>query len=742
MKTSERTYSFGYWLRRYRKAHDFTQIRLADLAGCSRAMLRKIECDERRPSLLLAERFADVFGLNEVQRNQFLAVARQLRMVDSLALPTVPLPGQPAKTNMPAVDPHVPIPATSLIGRESDMSRIENLVRAKRCVTLVGAGGIGKTRLAIAIAQALQAEFVDGCWFIELAHVTQPEQLLAVIAHTLGLRGDTDPLMYLQRRLQNHKLLLILDNFEHLLPAAEYIGQLLAHTHTLHLLITSRAGLRIRAEQRYEIQPLQPQPAVAMFIERYLAARPGYRLSAADQQAISEIVRHLDGLPLAIELAAARGHALTPQALQARLYNRLQLLIDGPRDLPARQRTLREVVGWSYNLIDPTVQQTCMVIAAFTGSFTTAAVEAIENTQGTGDRLAILLEHHLIQHLHIQSERYMMLETIAEYAVEALINTGCEPIIRSRHAYWYCSFAEQAQIGMRGAARLEWMERLELEFQNMQGALRWAITERHDPEAGLMAASKLSQYWHVRGHHRVGRAWLQQAMPLIEPNTLAYALALLADGSLAWFQRDFVAAQTQLSEAVQRLAVFQEQSSSIEALMMLAVGTSRLHQNSGDALRLASQATELAAQVGTAWDLGSAYFWQGVIAADAKEYSLAKVCAQKSIVLFEAAGDIWNSGPHSILGDLALLAGDDTIAHHHYTSALYGFRAIGDVWGCAFSLRTLAEIALRNRDHAAAHAMAHESFSYWQALGDIKAAQRVFRLIEAIEAVQGQAIAS
>jgi predicted ATPase/transcriptional regulator with XRE-family HTH domain len=722
MSMLEYTDSFGYWLRRYRKAHDFTQLQLADLAGCSRAMLRKIELDERRPSLILAERLANVLGLAEDERKQFLAVVRRDQAVDRLPLPLAPLGNRITYTAAIQSQQNLPVLLTELIGREQELADICMLVQTARCITLVGPGGIGKTSLAIAAAHALHNEFADGCWLVPLATISEPAQFLAAITQVLGLRGETAPEVQLRHRLRNRRMLLVLDNLEHLLLAAEQLAQLLRYCPDLHVVVTSRAPIRILAENIFEVPPLQREAATSLFVQRYLASRPGFIVSPIDQAAINEIVQRLDGLPLAIELAAARGHLLTPQSLQARLH-----------DLPARQRTLREIVGWSYNLVSAAAQQTFAVLAVFVGDFDVEAVEAVDTNAGVLDRLALLLEHNLIQRTHVQSGRFILLETIAEYANEIIAESGTKELMRARHAHWYVTLAAKAEIGMCGAERLEWIDRLAHDLHNIRAALRWAISERCNPEIGLLLASRMRQYWHVRGHHPEARSWIQQGMALVSPSSNTFAQALFADGYLAWFQRDFITARQQLLQAVTLLETLNDQTNRVEAISMLAISVQRAQHDQPQAMHLAAQASTLALQAGTAWEIGTAYFWQGVIAADAYDLPVATQLAINSLAAFAEAGDIWNSGPHSTLGDLAIVAGDDLQAQQHYEAALHGFRAIGDIWGCAFSIRTLAEIALRMHSYDRAETLARASLEYWRVLDDRLAQQRVLRLIATIE---------
>lgn len=726
MNSSEHTSSFGYWLRRHRKAHDLTQEQLAAIAGCSRAMLRKIECDERRPSALLASRIADALGLAIADRAAFLAVARRAVAVDRL-----PLPSAPADDLAPfATDARLPAPYTALRGRERACAQLVALVPTTHCVTLCGPGGIGKSRLAIAVAEALAADFPDGIWFIALAPVRQPELLVPTIALSLGLRGDAPAEQQIRHRLWQRRALVVLDNAEHLLDAAADLARILAIPGP-RFIVTSRAPLRIAAEHVFTVQPLALADAIALFRERYLAAQPGYTLATSDQQIIAQIVARLDGLPLAIELAAARGRMLTPASIHDRLDDRIALLADGPRDLPPRQRTLRGVVLSSYDLLPARAQQSFARLAVFLGGFDLDAATSIDPSQTTLAELALLLDYHLIVRPNPQRDRFAMLETIAEVACEILQTGGDDRRVRAQHASWFVGFATRAERGLCGADRRIWMDRIAEEVHNIRAALAWMIDASNDPETGLLLASRLRQFWHVRGLHEEGRAWLARGRARCETDhTPAGAHARFADGYLAWFQRDYHAAHRLLVAGVAALRAADEPLVFVEALALLAISTRG--ENPRQARALIVEATQIAVDLGDPWALGTVHFWRGVIAADMGDAAAAAQFAEASIAAFAESGDRWNSGPHTILGDLAIARGDDTTAQQQFAAALTGFRAIGDIWGCALSLRSLAQIALRAGDYTNAARLAHESLALWHALGDRQAQQRVVRLLAEI----------
>jgi tetratricopeptide (TPR) repeat protein len=325
---------------------------------------------------------------------------------------------------------------------------------------------------------------------------------------------------------------------------------------------------------------------------------------------------------------------------------------------------------------------------------------AVDEQSGIVERLAALLDTSLIRRVEGHSGRLAMFETVAEYAREQLQRMGEEPSARARHAGWYCVLGRRAEHGLRCAERLAWMERLEAELHNLRVALGWAIHERNDPVAGLELASRLWQFWHVRGRHAEGRAWIAAARAQVGVSASALrGRAELADGYLTWFQREYRSASRALEQAVLLLRDADDPPALIEALAMAAVCAASLAAHDADPAALAAEAAELAIVHGELWEIGMARFWQGVIAAERGEMAAASGFAQASITAFETAGDAWNGGPHSTLGDLARARGDHASAREHYQAALGCFRAIGDKWGCAFSLRVLAELALHRDSH-------------------------------------------
>ncbi len=486
--------SFGDLLQGFRDRAALTQEELAERAGLSADAIGLLERGERqRPRRHTVRQLAGALGLSDEECARF-AAARQAQRA-------APRPDA-------ALRPALPLPATTFVGRAAEIADLTRLLAPPtvRLVTLTGPGGVGKTRLAVEVAARLADQFADGAVFVPLAPLREPALVLDGIARELGItdRGGRPRLERLTARLRARRLLLVLDNFEHLLPAAPLLADLLAACPRLVVLATSRAPLRLSGERQYPVPPLPPpdagsasrpenlahHPALALFAQRAGAVAPGFALTPETAEATAAICRRLDGLPLAIELAAAGVKVLPPRALLARLDRALPLLAGGPRDLPARQRTLRDTIAWSYDLLPPDEQGLLRRLAVFAGGWTLAAAEAVcgatsDQRPATSDTspptpsssvqpssvtghsslavlrgLAALVDASLVQppaagDPATGAPRYTMLETVREYAAELLADppasaAGEEEAVRRRHADYFLGLVEEAQQHLVG----------------------------------------------------------------------------------------------------------------------------------------------------------------------------------------------------------------------------------------------------------------------------------------------------
>ncbi|TME43630.1 MAG: tetratricopeptide repeat protein, partial [Chloroflexi bacterium] len=472
---------------------------------------------------------------------------------------------------------------THLVGRAGELKLASQvLLRDEvRLVTFTGPAGTGKTRLALAMAESLLQIFPEGVYFVDLAHTEDPALVTATIAETLGVRETRDhPLLErLQEVLVDRQVLLVLDNFEHILAAADQVADLLAVCAELKILVTSRAPLRLRWEHVFPIFPLPlpgrgaaadvarvvESPAVQLFVERAQAAEPAFALTEQNADTVAEVCVRLDGLPLAIELAAARTRLLPPQALLARLRNRLDVLVEGARDLPERQRTLREAIRYSYDLLSADEQTLFSELAIFASGCTVDAAAAVMSEQLAKvgatpilDGLESLVNNSLLQREQLPGGevRFRMLETIRDYAHEQLVNSGRVTDLRDSWIEYLLQLANRSRQALLGREQSAALETLDREHDNLRAALRWCLDSK-DAERGLKLAAALWRFWYVRGFFTEGRTWLAEllALPTGKARTAVRASALTAAGNLAYNQGDDAAAETLQQEG---LAIWRE----------------------------------------------------------------------------------------------------------------------------------------------------------------------------------------
>jgi predicted ATPase/transcriptional regulator with XRE-family HTH domain len=544
MATTNATGSFAVLLQRYRRAAGLSQEELAERAGLSRRGISDLERGARRiPRVTTLRRLAEGLGLDHAAQAAFLdsadphATAANIEPVSALALSPLP------------------ISSTSFLGRERQVSVVRKLLGRNRLLTLTGVGGVGKTRLAVEAAGACRAVYPDGVALVELASLTDPELVPSAIAQAIGVREMVGrPLLEtLIATLRPSHVLLLLDNFEHLLTAAPLISELLGACARLTILATSREALRIREEQEFSVPPLELPPpgrdvpaavllqsaSVQLFVQRAGQRVLDFQVTPTGVGVVADICRRLDGLPLAIELAAARARLLSPALLLERLEKRLSLLVGGARDLPQRQRTLRDTIAWSYELMVPGDQRLFRRLAVFVGGCTLSAAEVLcETDDDLGrpvlDGLASLVDKNLLDRANDTEDapRFVMLGTIREYALECLTGSGEESRTRGRHATLFLDFAEAAARQLRGRERMAWVQALEQEHDNLRTALRWVV-ERSETEHALRLALAMWPFWELRWFLREGRSGLEQVVDLSNDQEAFASLRAQALGALA-----------------------------------------------------------------------------------------------------------------------------------------------------------------------------------------------------------------
>jgi predicted ATPase/class 3 adenylate cyclase len=895
----ERTASFGYWLRRRRKALDLTQEALAQQVGCAAITIRKIEADILRPSAQIAERLATCLRLEDAERTSFLKVTRVEVAVDHLPLATTPIALAIAPLTLPsgivtllvsdiegstqlwerhpdlmravlapydalmrqaieacgglifkavgdgihAVFAHaagalaaalqaqrtlqaeawgpigpirvrmaistgeaeardnqyvgpapnraarllavghggqilvshltaellidglppdivlrdlgqhrlkdltrpahifqvlapdllaalpplntldarpnnLPAQPNALIGREQAIAVVRELLwrTDMRLITLTGSGGIGKTRLALQVASELLDAFAHGVWFVDLAPISDPALLLPAIAQALGIKeaGGRSLLESLKHYLRNRQLLLLLDNFEHLLDAALQVADLLMDAAGLKILVTSRAVLHLSSERVLVVPPLVvPEPghlppleqlmqyeAVRLFVDRAQAVRADFALDAEHASAVTQICQGLEGLPLAIELAAARVALFPPQSLLARLQSPLTFLTGGAHDLPARQQTLRKTIDWSYLLLNPAEQLLFRRLAIFVGSYTLDAIEEICN----GDRalpiamidgVAALVDHSLVR----QAEgpdgepHFMMLEMIRTYGRERLAEQGEIELQRWRHVTYYLALAQRAEVHLRGPQQAVWLDHLESAHDNLRASLAWFLEEQ--AELGVQLAGLLWWFWYYQSHFSEGLHWLTQLLEHTETLacTAPRAKACVGAGMLALYRGDLVQAQARCEAGLAMARTIGDSQNAALALSILGTVARSLREYATARQRY-DESLALAQAIDDPWLTALALGNLGIMAFHQDNYPRAAAYCTEGLALFRHVGDMWFAAiTLNILGRVAHWAGDDQRAAALHQESLTMFRKLGNRWGIVVCLGGLAGVA-------------------------------------------------
>lgn len=756
--------SFGLWVKRARLSTGLTQKRLADQIGCSEITLRKIEAGQRRASSQIAERLASALGITRIDRETFIRLARGEFVVASLTEPFSEIGSEHATPiqTIGAVRTNVPAQQRTLIGRTSDLhTAIDILLEPEvQLLTLTGVGGTGKTCLALQIAKELIPKFADGVWFISLASIHNPALLLPTIAGVFGLTASSGQPIHerLHEMLRAKTMLLVLDNFEQIVQAASHLSHLLSGCPGIKILVTSRERLHLSYEREMVVPPLMLPPltsmqeaelidvteyaAIQLFMVRAQAIQPTFDLTPANARTIAELCIQLDGLPLAIELAAARIRVLPPEQLLARIQRpiqslnsqRLALLTGGPQDAPARHRALRQTVEWSYNLLSDDEQILFRTLPVFSGEWSLDTAEAIAQSSPYGktekalfqssvvDILQSLIDKSLLStvehnttlqpyslHAVAHSPRYVMLETIREYALERLVELGEDQAVRQRHALYYVTQAEQANDQLRGTHQEEALQWLAAEHDNLHAVLIWSLTEPINTSQAtssqwyiaLRMIAALWRFWFLHGNIQVWTYWferVQDAWALRETQPHPDEMKLWAT---------ILRGRAMLASAVGDSQVQAYGQESLD--LFRAIGDRWGAASALMTLGWIEEGLEIARDLNDTWLVAWGLLALGDTRNRSYHYARATEIFKEGLTLARTTGDRW------LIAELLVFLGNIANQQHlyheavsYYDEALGLFKHLDNRLGTAHALHGLSDLAFDLGDYAAARTLTEE----------------------------------
>jgi predicted ATPase/DNA-binding winged helix-turn-helix (wHTH) protein len=645
----------------------------------------------------------------------------------------------------------LPVPRTSLVGREQQVTEATDLLLRQdvRLLSLTGPGGAGKTRLAIAVGAAIADQFTAGVQFVSLASIKRPDLVATALADALEIQqvsNRTIPQLIGDQLKELGPFLLLLDNFEQVISAATVVAETLEACPSLKILVTSRSCLRIYGEQEFPVTPLAQNSAIELFAQRAAAVWPDFAITSENAAAVEEICSRLDGLPLAIELAAARTKVLSPGAILDRLQSPLQLLTGGALDLPERQQTLRKAIDWSHGLLNDAEQRLFRRFSVFVGGCTLEAAEAVCNARrdlgiDLFEGLSSLVDKNLVQRMdRAQTEpRFAMLETIREFALERLINSGEHSAARRAHAAYCLVLAEEGNPELNPADRTRWLTQCDVEIDNFRSALDW-LFQTLDLDWSLRLCVALFRFWDMREHLSEGRARLETVLRLAgAERKKERARVSHFIGALATAQGDYLVAEHAAQQSLSLYEELGDETGIAVSLNALAVtardrGDYALAQSNFErSLACWHLLSDRLAIARCLHNLANVVKVRG-------DYPRARWALGEATDIFESLGDrsgaAWSINQQ---GDIARATGDMVVARGLYARALSAFREVGDPWGSARSLTDLGYIGCEEGNHLAGHAAFSEAMEIFAGLGHRRGMARTLEGYACLALAEGHA---
>lgn len=659
---------------------------------------------------------------------------------------------------------NLPVQLTSFVGRVREIADVKRLLATTRLLTLTGSGGAGKTRLALQVAAELLEEFADGVWLTELPALSDPALVSQTVAASLGLREQSERSIAttLAEFLQFRRLLLVLDNCEHLVAeCARLVDQLLRGCPEIRILATSQTALGVPGEVAFSVPPLSlPDPqrapaaeqlpqyeAVRLFIERAVLSKPEFAVTSDNAAAVTQVVHRLDGIPLAIELAAARAKMMSVQQIAERLDDRFRLLTGGGRTVASRHQTLKAAIDWSYDLLTASERTMLQRMSVFSGGWTLEAAEAVCNGGEVAagqilDVLARLVDRSLVlaQETRGGSTRYRLLESVRQYGRDRLVESGEEKSTRTRHRDWFLLLAERGERYLQGREQRVWLDLLETEHDNLRLALEWCKATEGDTEYWLRLAGALWRFWEVRGYWSEGRAWLDGALAQSEGSATPSRVKVLnGAGYLASFQGDYPRAVSLGEESLDLSRRLGDKRGTVSCLNILGIEACRLEKYDR-AAQLGKESLVLSEEVGDWWGTMDARIVLAFVARAAGDYDRASTLLEEIVPQVRQVGDKWRLAMAlNYLGLVKRDLGNYTEARAVLEETLALAKELGDKWGAAFAQSNLGIVAWYQQDYLRAGDLFATSLRLRADVGEKRGIVTSLVGLAAVAAVQGEA---